>query len=147
MKVTLEAVKEAGLPAIVVYPNADAGGRSMIEVIERYRNDPSFSIHVNLERETFISLMQHVSMMIGNSSSGIIETASFGLPVVNFSSRQEGRERAKNVVDVYHNKDAIKEAINKVLAQPRQAYNNPYGDGKTAERIVRLLSSIEIDKN
>lgn len=151
MQETLEAVREAGLQVVVVYPNADAGGRKMIEVIEKYRTNSSFSIHANLERDAFIGLMQYVGVMVGNSSSGIIEATSFGLPVVNVGSRQEGRERAANVIDATSRKEQIKAALAKALSQSFKDSikncANPYGDGKTADKIVQILSSLEIHKN
>ena len=146
MRSTLEAVKEAGLQAVVVYPNADAGGRSMIEVIENYKKEPSFSIHPNLERDVFVSLMQQVAVMVGNSSSGIIEAASFGLPVVNVGSRQEGRERAENVIDAGYDREEISGVIRNTLSLGKNNCTNPYGEGKAADKIVRIFSSIEIDK-
>ena len=149
MQATLEAVQEAGLQAVIIYPNTDAGGRKIIEVIEKYRTNPSFSIHKNIPHEQFISAMSHVGVMVGNSSSGIIEAASFGLPVVNIGSRQDGRERAANVIDVGHSKEEIKNGIRTALAykHEQKSWSNPYGDGNAAERIVQILSSLEIHKN
>ena len=95
--------------------------------------------------------MKIVSVMVGNSSSGIVEALSFGLPVINIGSRQEGRERAENVMDVVYNKEEIKAAIKKALYDEdfREKVNNcenPFGDGKAGPRVADILSNIKIDK-
>jgi UDP-N-acetylglucosamine 2-epimerase len=87
--------------------------------------------------------------MVGNSSSGIIESSSFHTPVVNIGIRQDGRERAKNVIDVKHNKKEILQAIKKALDDKQfreilRKCKNPYGDGQASTRIVKILSEIDI---
>ncbi|MDB4285819.1 UDP-N-acetylglucosamine 2-epimerase [bacterium] len=146
---SLEALKEMEIPAVVIYPNADAGGRAMIGVIESYRDDPAFSIHAHINRREFLSLMKHAAVMIGNSSSGIIEAPSFHLPVVNLGTRQEGRQRGENVIDNDYGKDSVKEGMKKALYDRLFLDNlhssvNPYGDGKTDVRIAKLLTEIEV---
>jgi len=146
---TMEAIKQLGYQTIVIYPNADAGGRKIIQVIEKYRTLPFVRIYKNLNRLTYLSLMSYVNVMIGNSSSGIIEAPSFGLPVVNIGTRQEGRERGKNVIDVEYNKSKIIKAINKALNDKEflaevKKCENPYGDGKAGPRVAEILSRIEI---
>lgn len=96
--------------------------------------------------------MKIASVMVGNSSSGIIETSPFGLPVVNIGSRQEGRERAENVIDVDHDKEQIKAAIRKAIydkdfKERVKKCKNPYGDGKAGVRIADILSKISKIKN
>ena len=90
------------------------------------------------------------SVMVGNSSSGILESSSFHLPVVNIGTRQKGRERAQNVIDVNPQKNEIEDAIKKALydkdfKQKVQKSKNPYGDGKTSKRIVQILIKTKID--
>ncbi len=147
---TMEAVREMGYQTIVIYPNADAGGRKMIKVIEEYRKYPFIQIYKNLSHKVYLSLMKIASVMIGNSSSGIIETPSFHLPVVNIGTRQKGRERAGNVIDVDYRKDQIKKAIKKAIydkmfRESLKKCKNPYGDGKAGIRIANILSKIKID--
>ena len=149
MKETLEAVLETGYPVVLTYPNSDAGGRRMIEVIKSYENRPSIKTYKSIPRQEYLSLMKVAGVMVGNSSSGIIEAPSFGLPAVNIGSRQEGRERGKNVIDVGHDKQEILRAIKKALTS--QAFlkevkkgESPYGDGKASQRIAEILSQIEI---
>ncbi len=150
IKETMEAVKEIGLPVIVVYSNADAGGRAMIRVIEKYRNRPNFKIYKNIPREDYLNLMSVAGVLIGNSSGGIIEALSFYLPVVNIGSRQRGREKAENVIDVGYNRREIKKAILRIICDKHfkekiKRRENPYGDGKAGARIAKILSDIKIN--
>jgi GDP/UDP-N,N'-diacetylbacillosamine 2-epimerase (hydrolysing) len=150
MKETMEAVRELGEQAVIVYPNSDAGGRRMIKVIEEYRSYPFIHIYNNLLHDDYLSLMKYSSVMIGNSSSGIIEAPSFKLPVVEVGTRQEGRERAENVIAVGYDKTEIKNAVRKALSKPFQEkiknIKNPYGDGKTGPRVAKILADAKIDE-
>lgn len=151
MSKTMEAVKSLNLQTLVIYPNADAGWRRMIRTIEKYRKNPLVKIFKNINHKEFLSLMRYTSVMIGNSSSGIIEAPSFKLPAVNIGTRQEGRERSTNVIDVVYNKKEIKKAIRKALYDKNfrekvKKCKNPYGDGKAGIRIANILSKIKIDK-
>ena len=148
---TLEAISELRYQTILIYPNADAGGRKMIEVIKGYEKYPFIKSFKSIPHKEYLSLMRIASVLAGNSSSGIIEAPSFGLPVVNIGSRQEGRQRAENVIDVDYDKVQIKAAIKKALYDEdfkRKAGNckNPYGDGKASIRIADILSKIKMDK-
>ena len=102
---------------------------------------------VHLPREKFISLLAAVDVMIGNSSSGIIESASFDLPTVNIGSRQENREQNENVINVPVSKEAIKTGIDTALQIKGNHFQNIYGDGKSGERIVNLLKTVSLSKN
>lgn len=149
---TLEAVLELKHQTVFVYPNADAGGRKMIEVIKEYEEYPFINSFKSIPHREYLSLMGIAGVMIGNSSSGIIEAPSFGLPVVNIGSRQEGRQRAENVIDVDYDKEQIKAAIKKALydedfKEKVKNCKNPYGDGKAGVNIADVLSKIKIDKN
>jgi len=149
MRATMEALVELGEQAVIVYPNADAGGRAMIEVIKEYENCPFIKTFKSLPRKEYVSLMKLASVMVGNSSSGIIEAPSLGLPVVNIGIRQEGRERGKNVIDVGHNKQEIVKGIEKALADKEflakvKKCESPYGDGKAAPRVAEILGKIEV---
>ncbi len=135
---------------IFVYPNADAGSHALIErtrslaaVRERTH------VFVNLDAVTYWSLLAHADALIGNSSSGIMEAASFALPVVNVGMRQQGRDRAPNVIDVPADAGAISAAIEKALSREfRKSLKgmvNPYGDGTAAQTIARVLTSVGLD--
>lgn len=152
MRTTLEVIKELGYRTILVYPNADAGGRKMIEEIKKYEYLSFLSTYKNIPRDDYISLLKYSDVLIGNSSSGLIEAPSLGLPVVNIGTRQRGRERDVNVIDVDYDHVEIKEAIKKCLFDEKfkhdiKEINNPYGDGKTADRVTDILSNITIDED
>lgn len=149
MRETLEAIVEIGYPAILIYPNSDAGGRRMIEIIKEYERYPFIKTFKSLPRREYLSLMKVAGVIVGNSSSGIIDAPSFGLPAVNIGMRQEGRERGKNVIDAGHNKQEIVKAIEKALTDKEflrevKKGENPYGDGKASQRIAAILSEMEI---
>jgi len=151
IKQTMEAVKELRFKTIVIYPNADAGGRKMIKVIEEYRKYPFIKIYKSVSHKDYLSLMKAADVMVGNSSSGVIEAPSFHLPMVNIGRRQEGREKAANVIDVSYRKEEIKKAIEKAIYDKKfkekvKKCKNPYGDGKTGARIAGILDKIKINK-
>ncbi len=151
MEETLKALVELQHQTILIYPNADPGGKKMIAVIKRYEY-PFIKKFKSLPHIDYLSLMGIANVMVGNSSSGIIEAPSFKLPVVNIGIRQKGRERSTNVIDVPHNKEAIKKAIEIALYDKRfieslKDSTSPYGDGHATERIIEVLNTIKIDRN
>jgi UDP-hydrolysing UDP-N-acetyl-D-glucosamine 2-epimerase len=135
---------------IFVYPNADAGSHALIErtrTLAAMR--PDTHIFVNLDAVTYWSLLGQVDAMVGNSSSGIMEAASFALPVVNVGMRQQGRERASNILDVpadtAHITAALKRALTPTFRKKLRGMANPYGNGTAAKTIARILTSIPLD--
>jgi len=131
---------------IFCYPNADAGSRELIERTRQFQQQrPDAHIFVNLPALIYWSLLKNVDLMIGNSSSGIMETPSFALPTVNVGMRQQGRERARNVVDAAPSETDIRAKIaiarSPQFRQSLQGMQNPYGDGHAAEKIVKVLTS------
>lgn len=149
MRETLDAIVQSGYPTVVIYPNSDAGGRRMIEVIKEYEKYPFIKTFLSLPRRDYLSLMKMAGVMVGNSSSGLIDAPSFGLPAVNIGIRQAGRERGANVIDCEHSKNEIIKSIKKALtdevflAEVKKC-ESPYGDGHAAPRIAEILSRIEI---
>lgn len=148
---TLNALAELGYQTIFTYPNADAGGREMAAVLESYRGRPFLRVVPNLGSDKYLSLMKIASVLVGNSSSGIIEAPSFKLPVINIGTRQQGRLRALNVLDVAYDscsiKDAIRFAIHDETFRARLAKcSNPYGDGYAANRTISLLRGMKLTK-
>ena len=148
---TLEAIVELKHQTLLIYPNSDIGGRTMINVIKEYEKYSFIKTFKNIPHKEYLSLMNVANVFIGNSSSGIIEAPSFGLPVVNIGSRQEGRQRADNVIDVNYNKEEIKAAIKKALydenfKKKTKNCKNPYGDGNAGIKIVDILSKVKIDE-
>ena len=149
MRATLEAVRQLRLQAIVIYPNADAGGRRMIQVIERFRSAPMVRIFRSIPHPQFLRLLQCASVLIGNSSSGIIEAPSLRLPAVDVGTRQEGRERAANIISVPYRTAAISRAVRRALSKAfrrRLTGKNPYGDGNTGARVAQLLATLPINE-
>lgn len=149
IKETLNAIVELKHQTIIIYPNADAGGRRMIKVIKKYERYPFIKSFKSVPYSDYLGLMRVASVMVGNSSSGIIETPSFHLPVVNIGSREKGRERSTNVIDVRHSKREIVKAIKKALYDKRFRFKvkkcrNPYGNGEAGPRIAETLSKIKI---
>ncbi len=151
MTETMEAIRALALPTIVIYPNADAGNQKIISIIDAYAYLPFISTHRNLQRKLFASLLANASVLVGNSSCGILEAPSFKLAAVNIGNRQRGRMQACNVLDVGHDQKAIVEAIR--TARDDDAFSarlakcvNPYGDGQSSQRIVGVLGTVELGK-
>jgi len=150
MRITLDALAELNIQTVLIYPNADAGGGSMIEVIKEYEHLSFLHTFKSLSHIEYLNLMKIASALVGNSSSGIIEASSFHLPVINIGIRQEGRQQASNVINVVNDKIKIIEAINTALYDEgfknkvRECVN-PYGDGKAGVRITEVLAEIEIN--
>jgi UDP-N-acetylglucosamine 2-epimerase len=139
------------LQIVILYPNSDSGGREIIKQIKEYEVDPLVTAYKSLTQITYFSLIKHASALIGNSSSGMIESSSFKLPVVNIGKRQEGREHADNVLNVDHNKVDIKNAITTCLNDETfrtkvDGAVNPYGKGNTSTLIADKLATIAIDQ-
>jgi UDP-N-acetylglucosamine 2-epimerase (non-hydrolysing)/GDP/UDP-N,N'-diacetylbacillosamine 2-epimerase (hydrolysing) len=144
------ALAQASGQLIFVYPNTDAGSHALIERTRALAaSRPHTHLFVNLDAVTYWSLLSHVDVMIGNSSSGIMEAASFVLPVVNVGIRQQGRERARNIIDVPAEPSSITRALNRALNPPFRSklrgMTNPYGDGTAAKTISRILATTQID--
>jgi len=96
----------------------------------------------NLGRHRFYSLLSQIKMMIGNSSSGIVEAPSFGVYAVNIGSRQTGRVFGENVISADSSAESILRAIEQAIVAPRKTMSNPYGDGKASPRIINFILEI-----
>ncbi len=144
IKQTLEAVAEFKLPVKVIYPNSDAGGRAMIQEIEKFKQQfpQLIATYPNIERLEFLKLLTKARVLIGNSSAGLIEAPALNLPTVNIGPRQKGREQAKNVINVDYNRKQIVKAISKALGWRLNRLKNPYGDGKTSPKVIKFLKSL-----
>ncbi len=144
---TLDAIGTIGMPALVVYPNADAGGRAMIERIEQ--RGASVRAVASLPRGDYATLLAGAAALVGNSSSGIIEAPLLGVPAVNVGDRQEGRTRGDNVIDVPAEATAIADAIRRATRPGFRATldrQSPYGTGDAAPRILDVLASTPLDE-
>ena len=144
------ALTEAPGQLIFVYPNTDAGSHALIERTRMLAGTrPDTHIFVNLDAVAYWSLLGQVDAMIGNSSSGIMEAASFALPVANVGMRQQGRDRGRNIVDAPADTNAISAALAQALAPEFRAglrgMTNPYGDGTAATTIARVLAGVPLE--
>ena len=144
-----QALQSVDTPLIFVYPNADAGSRSLIAQAQKFVSQRRNSrLLINLDHITFLSLLANVAALVGNSSSGIIEAAALGLPAVNIGLRQKGREHAQNVIDVKASSvpilRAIRTARSNAFRQSLRKIANPYGDGHASETIARLLVEVPL---
>ncbi|MDB5325185.1 MAG: UDP-N-acetylglucosamine 2-epimerase [Phycisphaerales bacterium] len=130
----------------IVYPNNDPGWRGIAKAWQGIRGT-EWTVHQNLPRQAFLDGLANAAFLIGNSSSGIIEAASFGTKVINIGSRQEGRERSANVVDVPWDRTEIVAAISRAWngGRPRTyAGTNVYGGGASGAKIAKVLATQEL---
>ena len=144
----LESVEDQ---ILFCYPNADAGSRALIKKSKAFlERRGRGKIFTNLDAATYWSLLRCVEMLVGNSSSGIMEAASFALPTVNIGMRQQGRERARNVLDAVADRVAIRKAMGIARSAEFRALlagmANPYGEGRASEKIVEVLTSVPLGK-
>jgi UDP-hydrolysing UDP-N-acetyl-D-glucosamine 2-epimerase len=144
---TLYAAKEIGLPALVFWPNVDAGSDGTSNGIRAFReneNPGHFHFFKNMVPTDFLKLISNSRSLVGNSSVGIRESSYLGVPVVNIGTRQAGRERGSNVIDVPYDRQEIAGAIRHHLGNGTYPKDSIYGDGKAGERIADLLSKVPL---
>ena len=136
---------------IMTYPNADTHGRRLIGILDAYRdkNPERVLISQSLGQLRYLSLMQFTEAVIGNSSSGLIETPTFNVPTINIGNRQKGRISGVTVVDCLESRDSIKSAFDMVFSKTfkdsLQNSENPYGGGGSSEKIVNTLISYPLE--
>lgn len=150
-RATLEACARSGLPVYIIYPNSDLGYKQIIKGIEESRASGQFNVLENVEREAYLKLLANAAVLVGNSSSGILEAPSFRIPVVNIGNRQRGRPQAENLLNCGYSTSEIAATIDKALNDGvyREAAAralNPYGDGQSAPRICEILRDIPLDQ-
>lgn len=148
---TLQACGRSGLPVYVIYPNSDLGYKQIVRGIEESAGGAGFTVLENVEREAYLALLANCAVLVGNSSSGILEAPSFRVPVVNIGNRQRGRPQAENILNCGYDADAITQAICTALHDPvfrtRCAKAvNPYGDGRSSPRICEILRDTPLDR-
>ena len=146
----LAAVADSGMQVVMTYPNADPGHQVIINKFTSFAQQHSGRVRLepNASTPIFLSLMRHCRAILGNSSAGIVESASFKLPSVNIGIRQQGKLRGSNVIDVGYAREAIKDGLNKALSQSfrdsLRSLVNPYGDGQSGPRIAKILAEIAL---
>jgi UDP-hydrolysing UDP-N-acetyl-D-glucosamine 2-epimerase len=148
---TLYAVTAMGLPVLWFWPNPDAGSDGTSKGIRVFREkaQPSnFHLFRNMFPGDFLRLLVHSTAIVGNSSVAIRECSFLGVPAVNIGSRQQGRERGANVIDVGHDRAQITDAIREHIRRGRPAADHLYGDGRAGQRIADTLGTahFEIEK-
>ncbi len=147
IKETLHAVHDIGLPTLWFWPNVDAGADGTSEGIRSFREivaPQNIHFFKNMEPSDFLRLLLNSRAIVGNSSVGIRECAFLGVPAVNIGSRQAGRERGKNVLDVGYDRDAIRAAIETQINNGRAPQDTLYGDGLAGQRIADILATAEL---
>jgi len=144
---TLAAVQELDLPAIVLWPNADAGSEDIAAGMRRFReheDDSKLHFFKNLPTTDYIRLMARTSCLVGNSSSAIREGAFIGTPSVNIGHRQDGRQRGPNLLDVAYDRGEIAGAVRRQLEHGPYETAPIYGDGHAGTRIADVLAETEM---
>jgi UDP-hydrolysing UDP-N-acetyl-D-glucosamine 2-epimerase len=141
---TLRAVQATAFPAVVLWPNADAGSEHVARGIRKFReyeDDSRMHFFKNLSLEVYVRLLARTVCLVGNSSSAIREGAFIGTPAVNIGTRQQGRQCGANVTHVGYDRSAIADAIRQQVAHGPYASDPIYGDGRAGERIARVLAT------
>ena len=144
---TLEVVNELDIPTYWFWPNVDAGSDGTSNGIRSFResvNPKNIRFFKNMEPDDFLRLLVNAQCLIGNSSVGIRECAYLGVPVVNIGSRQHGRDRGNNVIDVDYDKASIKTAIQQQIQRSDIDRSMIYGDGEAGKRIAQILANCSL---
>jgi UDP-hydrolysing UDP-N-acetyl-D-glucosamine 2-epimerase len=149
----LDAIAASGLDAVFTFPNADTRHGAIVSALEQVAHDGDrYTVVPSLGQRAYFTLMSRAAAMVGNSSSGLIEAASFGLPVVDVGMRQQGRLRPRNVLHVDDDAGAaavataIERATSSEFRESLRDLVNPYGDGRASRRIVERLLSVPLDE-
>lgn len=141
--IMLAVLNDLNYQALVVLPNADAGGKAIREVMQTFRSRRC-AIFSHLPRADYLEWLRVANVLVGNSSSGLIEAATLEIPVVNVGHRQNCRERNPNVFDVDTDRESIVQGL-KWARQFQGPYSNLYGDGNTGPRISKLLEELPLN--
>lgn len=146
----MKALDALDRPVIMTAPNADPGRNRIRAAIARAADAPQRVLVESLGHELYFSVMAHAGVMVGNSSSGLIEAPSFQLPVVNVGDRQRGRLRARNVIDVAPRAAAVAAAIRRASSpgfrKSLRGLRNPYGSGRASQRIAAMLAQVPLER-
>lgn len=148
-EVFVKSLNKIPLPKVIILPNNDAGSNGVKKAIKEYRAG-EYYIYANLKREMYLGLLKNANCIVGNSSSGLLEAPTFKVPAVNIGRRQDMRFRGINVIDVPFIEEEIVAAIEKAMSTEFRNYMqkecvNPYGDGHSSERILKLLLETKIN--
>ncbi|HEX3356150.1 MAG TPA: UDP-N-acetylglucosamine 2-epimerase, partial [Tepidisphaeraceae bacterium] len=133
---------------VIIHPNNDPGSRGIARCWEDASKDKRITIHRNIARPDFLRLLNDAAVLVGNSSSGIIEAASFGTPVIDIGPRQLGRERSQNVTNVPYRQAPLAKALKSIwnAGRPQKLrVRNVYGGDGTGKRVAKVLSSTPLN--
>ena len=143
---TIEALKKIKMQKLFVFPNNDAGSSKIVKIIKKNK----FNYCETLSLKEYKTLLKNTRALVGNSSSGIHEAATYKIPVINIGTRQEGRTKSINVVDVKYNRKQIYNAINKILkknfTKKLRFLKNPYGNGNSSQKIINIIKKLNLKK-
>ncbi|HEY6805832.1 MAG TPA: UDP-N-acetylglucosamine 2-epimerase [Pyrinomonadaceae bacterium] len=150
MTETMTALKELGLQMFVSYPNSDPGSKQIIEVIERFSAEPNVHVFRNIPDVQFVNLLRNATVLVGNSSLGLLEAPFLQLAVINVGKRQAARHHSENIFFVAPERTEIIRQVHDIMenAETQKKIRecaNPFGDGHTGERVANLLASTPID--
>lgn len=141
---TLEAIKNLSIQKLIIFPNSDAGSSQIVNLIKKY----NINYYPTLNLSEYKTILRKTSILIGNSSSGIHEAATYRIPVINIGSRQQGRMKPNNVFDVDHNREKIKTLISKIIKsnikKKFKNIKNPYGSGDSAKKIIKIIKKLNL---
>ncbi len=150
IKPALEALEEIPGEKVLIYPNSDTGSGVFKKVIDEYKEKPGFRVQVSLPRLTYLSLLKEAEVLVGNSSSGIVEAGFFKKPVVDIGNRQKGREHGENVLHTGYRKEEIQKAITVALSPKFKErvveMKNPYGSGDASKKVVEVIEQLDINE-
>lgn len=152
IKISLSVLDEMNLPTIIILPNSDLGSYAIRKEINKYNfRNKKIKIFKNIPENYFVNTIKNISVIVGNSSMGVLEAPLFNIPVVNIGKRQLGRENARNILFVPHNKLKIKNAIKKSLFDKSyikkiKYQKNPYKRLNASREIAKILANIKIDQ-
>ncbi|MCK9369946.1 UDP-N-acetylglucosamine 2-epimerase [Candidatus Dojkabacteria bacterium] len=142
---SLESLKNFNYPVIAIYPNSDAGNKTIIDGLMDCISD-NIKVFKSIPRQDYLGLLQISNVLVGNSSSGIIETPYLGIPSVNIGNRQQGRERDCNVLNVGYDRNEITSAIKYAIFDFKFKCRHIYGSGGSGLKIASTLHNIELSK-
>jgi UDP-hydrolysing UDP-N-acetyl-D-glucosamine 2-epimerase len=143
----LKALKKFSNSMILLWPNIDAGSEEIVKEIKKFEREKGDNVGLfpNFPLEVFVNIVRRARVMVGNSSSGVREACYFGTPVVNVGTRQDGRQRTNNVIDVGYDAESITGAIESQLKADRYKPQYIYGQGNSGKRIADTLASIDVN--
>ena len=149
LKTLFNFYKKTGVKRVWISPNNDTGSLIVKSEFNKHRDENDF-IFDNLSRVEYLTLLKNCDCIIGNSSSGILESPTFKTPCINIGYRQHGRLRAKNIIDIKKISEkkldaAFKKILSKHFRRKISKTSNPYGDGRSSEKIVNILLNTEIN--